>query len=110
MYLWEQWLLIVPRGHVFTDGLRELPALQSWSRAQLAQALKARLNNSDAPHHAPFWVAFESDKNARNTLIKAGRDPHWPVLTTQAFPVISAFKLLERWRDASLKLWIAPLF
>lgn len=110
VHIWEDWLLIVPAGHRFADR-RHQAAWRWWSRAEFYEVFETRLLSSAAPALAPFWVAFPAEQNTRNVLVKAGEDASWPILTGDPeVAVISAFKLLKRWRDADVRLPLSPLW
>lgn len=108
VHLWDDWLLVVSQQHQFSDKAPGTAELKLWGRAEFEAALEARLKSAEAPRLAPFWVSFSEKQNGRNTLVAAGPDKSWPLLTATQTPVISAFKLLKRWRDANLKLFLSP--
>ena len=111
MHGWEDWLVIVPSDHQFADQLPQKIDVKLWSKTEFQAALETKLLSGAAINSAPFWVAFSPEQNARNVLVKSGKDVSWPILTSNGkWPVISAFKLLKRWRDAEIKLPISPLW
>lgn len=111
VHLWEDWTLVTDATHRFADKVCSSVDLKVWSREEFGKAFKTYLSSSTDFSQAPFWVAFSPDQNARNVLVPAGKDFSWPTLSTKSdFAVISAFKLLIRWRDANLRLRISLLW
>ncbi len=117
VHLWDGWLTLVPAGHRFRDQeasrRRALARGQerSWTREEFLDMLRTRAARPGAVQEAPFWIWFSPEQNGRNVLVSAGRDPSWPLTTARGEgAVMSAFKLLRRWRDPSLALRFVPLF
>ncbi len=54
----------------------------------------------------PFWVAFDSERNGRNILVTESKDALWAALP-ENLSLISAPKLLQRWKDPQQILSLA---
>ncbi len=77
---------------------------ESMNREQFELRLKAALGQK--LFWAPFWVLFNSDKNSRNTLVSEAKDALWAGLPASD-SLISAPKLLQRWKDPQQMLSLA---
>lgn len=110
MHLWGEWTLVASKQFRFNDRPQDRLNLREWRREEFVQLLQRGLE-AGRLEEAPFWVGFAPEQNGRNALVPAGKDVSWPNLTqVKGNSVISAFKLLERWRDADLKLILSPLW
>ncbi len=110
VHLWGDWVLITSAQHQFQDGKLSGEA-RDWSKSEFSEFLATALQQESAATQAPFWVEFSPEQNSQNVLVRSGADVAWPQLTARTSPpVISAFKLLERWQDPQVSLRIAPLF
>ena len=111
VHLWEDWILVTEESHQFADRDCSPSIWKEWSKSEFEDVFKTHLSSRTDLSEAPFWIAFSPDQNARNVLVAAGKDLSWPTLTKKSdFAVISAFKLLKRWRDANLRLRMSLLW
>lgn len=110
LHLWGDWVLVTSAKHQFQDSL-STGELKELTKLEFSELLATALQQENAATLAPFWVEFSTEQNGQNVLVRSGADVAWPQLTARtAPPVISAFKLLERWNDSQISLRIAPLF
>jgi tRNA(Ile)-lysidine synthase len=110
IHMWGEWTLVTSHRATFADHKVGEVAPREWARDEFARAFETQLARARDWSQAPFWVAFPVEQNSRNALVAAGRDVSWPIVTSGESAVISAFKLLERWKDPGLRLLLAPLW
>jgi tRNA(Ile)-lysidine synthetase-like protein len=101
--LYSGWMWIYSQDFtppVFPQVLR----FENMNRHEFEEKLKAALGQK--LFWAPFWVVFNSDFKSRNTLVKEAKDALWAQLS-EYDSVISAPKLLQRWKDPQQILSLA---
>ena len=101
--LYGTWLWIY-RQEFTPPVLPEVLRFEELSRGEFEVRLEAALGQK--LFWAPFWVVFNPDIKSRNTLVKEAKDALWAQLPNGA-AMISAPKLLERWKDPQQKLTLA---
>lgn len=101
--LYSGWMWIYSQDFlppVFPQVLR----FENMNRIEFEDKLKAALGQK--LFWAPFWVVFNPDTRSRNTLVKEAKDALWAQLS-EYDSVISAPKLLQRWKDPQQILSLA---
>lgn len=105
-----EWLMVSGEGFRYQLPERQTGPMRRLSRGAFEQLLERSLARKDL-QHAPFWCGFDPRQRAGNTLVGTGHDVLWESLTkSPQFPVISAAKLLARWKNPQQVLTLSPLW
>lgn len=105
-----EWLMVSGEGFRFQLPERQTGTMRKLTRSQFERLLEQTLSRNDL-RHAPFWCGYDPQQRSNNTLVATGRDAVWKSLTkSPQFPVISAQKLLARWKNPQQVLVLSPLW